>query len=373
MFKLAAQNMLIFIMLWLSVLALIAVGNDVWHLSLKDLVRKTDPRSALPVYADRDYAEKIFKNQKVADFDYVPFIEWRHKPYVSETVNIDERGYRRNGGQTSPAAGAANRPTVGIFGGSTVWGTGVDDSSTIPAFFQVANPGLQVTNYGERGYTTRQSLDELINLSVVGTAPSVAVFYGGFNDIWVHCNYANTRGLNGHVREQRLRDALAIAEEERSSIYHYLVEPVVLLLTDTSGGGKQFIPGCSTDPKRAEAVAAMIVENWQIAHDLMVRHGGQFYAFLQPNGHVGSPNISHLDLKGNRVLRGDEYRAVYPLVVKLAQERNLTWFNDLSDALDGDKLYFIDDAHVGPDGNKTIAERMAGRLAGKLSAAGPAF
>lgn len=372
MFKLAAQNVLIFIMLWLSVLALIAIGNDVWHLSVKDMVRKTDPRTALPVYPDRGLAEKIFRDQKVADFDYVPFIEWRHKPYTSETVNIYERGYRSNGAQAA-AGGGANRPTLGIFGGSTVWGTGVDDASTIPAFFQAANPDVQVTNYGERGYTTRQSLDELVNLSVAGTAPSVAVFYGGFNDIWVHCNYANTKGLNGHVREQRLRDALAVAEEERSSIYHYLVEPVVQLVTDTSGGGKQFIPGCSTDPKRAEAVAAMIVENWQIAHDLMVRHGGQFYAFLQPNAHVGSPNLSHLDLKGNRVLRGDEYRAVYPLIRKLAQERNLTWFQDVSDALDGDKAFYIDDAHVGPDGNKTIAGQITVKLKGKLTAAAPSL
>lgn len=368
MLKLAVRNIFNFVILWLLVLALIAIGSDVWHLGLKERLRKADPRSALPIYADTGYAAKIYKNQKVADFDYVPFIEWRHKPYASETLNIDSRGYRLIGGQTPGTGANANGLTLGIFGSSTVWGTGVDDSSTIPAFFQNLNPDIRVTNYGERGFTSRQNLDELINLAVDGTMPQVVVFYNGYNEVWTHCNYAFTKSLNGHGQEQKLREALAVTEESRSSIYHYLVEPVVRLVFGVSGG-KKYLPACSNDPARAEAVAKMIVENWEIAQQIVSRHGGQFYAFLQPHAHVGKPNTSYLDLSGDRVLRGEEFRTVYPLVQKLVREKNLAWFGDLSTALDGNQRYLLDDAHLGPDGNKIVAQQIQSFLKGKMNLA----
>ena len=357
MTKLIIYNLRNFIVLWLATLVLIAIGSDVWKFALKPALRADDPRASLPVYDDAVYAERIYKNQKVADFDYIPFIEWRHKPFSSETLNIDENGYRLNGEPGPTSKDPINTVSFGFFGGSTMWGTGVDDGNTIPAHFQVLDSRFHVTNFGERGFNSRQNLNELINLTVTQTAPQIVVFYGGYNDVWVHCNYAVSRSLNGHIREQRLREALLVSEDTQSAVYHYLIEPVYLMISKVSGG-RGFLPACSNDRQRAAAVAAMIVENWQTAHDLVSRHSGKFFAFLQPNAHVGSPNLSYLDLSEDRMLRGEEYRAVYPLVRKLAAQKNLKWIIDLSTVLDGDRRLYVDDAHLSPEGNKTVAKKI---------------
>jgi lysophospholipase L1-like esterase len=368
MVKLVIYNIRNFIVLWIAILVLIAIGNDVWRFTLKPALRADDPRASLPVYDDHAYAERVYRNQKVADFDYVPFIEWRHKPYSSETLNIDGNGYRMNGNPAAQFADRANTVTVGFFGGSTIWGTGVDDKNTIPALFGNLNSRFRVMNFGERGFDSRQNLNELINLTITQAAPQVVIFYGGYNDVWVHCNYAVSKLLNGHVREQRLRQALLVSEDTQSAVYHYLIEPVYLVLSRVSGS-RGFLPACSNDPQRAAAVAAMIVENWQIAHELVSRHGGKFFAFLQPNAHVGSPNLSYLNMSENRMLRSEEYRAVYPLVRKFAAQKSAKWIIDLSTVLDGDRLLYVDDAHLSPEGNKTIAKKIYETLRTELASA----
>ena len=354
--RLVAANILVFLALWMCVVLLIAVVGDVWVFGIKPHVRATDGRAALPPYADHEMAARIFSDQKEADFRYVPFVEWRHRRHSSETVNIDSEGLRMHkAGKASDGA----ETTIGFFGGSTMWGTGVDDDSTIPAFFDQLTDGYQVTNYAERGYTSRQNLEELINLVVTRRVPKVVVFYNGYNETWAHCNYTITRSLNGHIRESRLADALATAEEDKSALYESFVEPVVRFIIELLGRPKKEDEfACSNDPERADAVAEMIVANWAIAELLVSRNGGRFYAFLQPNAYVGKPRIDYLGLSSDRLERGAEFQAVYPLVRKKLSERGASWAKDLSGAFDSNEPIFIDDAHVAPQGNRIIAEQM---------------
>lgn len=101
--------------------------------------------------------------------EYKSFISWRRKLYVSKYTNI--KGQYQN--RISTNEGIDN--SVWFFGGSTVWGTGVSDDNTIPSFFAKIS-GERVSNFGETGWSTRQSLNQLINLIGDGKNPKAIIF-----------------------------------------------------------------------------------------------------------------------------------------------------------------------------------------------------
>ena len=216
-------NVAVLVGLWLGLLFLTALLGDAYNLA-KSFTRKDDDRAELPSYDDHERARAVFRDQKGRIKDYVPFVEWRHTALESTHLTIDANGRRvHEVGRDNNAPDAAN---IGFFGGSTVWGTGVDDDGTIPARFDAITEGYRVTNYGERGYTTMQNLIDLMTLVNTGTAPEVVVFYEGFNDVWVHCDGAVTDRLNSHMETRRMQSALDRTAEE-NYLYNTLVVPVV--------------------------------------------------------------------------------------------------------------------------------------------------
>ena len=175
-------NIAVLIGLILGLLFLTTLLGDGYNLA-KSFFPKNDKRAELPSYEDHDYARQVFREQKRRIKDYIPFVEWRHAPVQSQTLNINENGRRVHSiGRDNAPDGA----TIGFFGGSTMWGTGVDDNGTIPAQFDAITRNYEVTNYGERGYTTLQNLIDLMTLMNGQRAPEEVVFYEGFNEIWVH-------------------------------------------------------------------------------------------------------------------------------------------------------------------------------------------
>jgi hypothetical protein len=74
----------------------------------------------------RDYYREFSDSQSTA---WEPYSYWRRLPFEGRFINVDERGLRRT---WNPAASPEDR-AVWVFGGSTVWGTGVRDDHTIPS------------------------------------------------------------------------------------------------------------------------------------------------------------------------------------------------------------------------------------------------
>lgn len=85
--------------------------------------------------------------------------------------------------------------------------------------------------------------------------------------------------------------------------------------------------------------------------------GGQFLGLLQPNAHVGAPDIAHLQERLSEDLRRN-YRATYPLMERLIREREIETMRDVSRVLDGGPPVLIDDFHVTTEGNKMLVDRI---------------
>jgi hypothetical protein len=115
------------------------------------------------------------------------YVYWRRHPFEGKCINVDAKGIRNTWKAPSIAGSAqSSRPRIFVFGGSTVWGSAVEDEDTIPSFIskQIAATGMaaDVINYGELGYVSTQEVLTLILRLQAGDVPNVVVFYDGLND-----------------------------------------------------------------------------------------------------------------------------------------------------------------------------------------------
>jgi len=391
--KLASALRLAAINLAVLGLALAATNLASWGIlasyrGARDGLRGAEPPAPplweLPNYGDVDraYAEKIFSEFNGGiETRYEPFIGWTRLPYRGITITIDEAGDRVH---PSPPPSRA-RGVVRFFGGSTMWGTGVDDRGTIPALFAAMNPGFEVHNHGETAYTSRQSLDRLINLIAAGEAIDLAVFFDGVNDVVQQCR----RGIPvpGHSRVLQIREALEALRPEawyepfvplaRRLFVAHSVDLGQSVLRKLGLRQEEEPPGlyeCSESPEKARAVADNLIATWRIAHTLVEAEGGELIALLQPSAHTGSPRVDHLERHLDPEL-GREFAAVYPVIQERIREVGEPWIHDLTRAFDredtGDQFILIDDFHATANGNAIVARRVAALVGRETRSAGP--
>ncbi len=79
----------------------------------------------IPYYKNMENAEQLWHNTYEVSFNpkYRPYTTWRHGPFESEHLNIDDNFLRVTpGADCSPDA-----YRVFVFGGSTMWGVGSPD------------------------------------------------------------------------------------------------------------------------------------------------------------------------------------------------------------------------------------------------------
>jgi lysophospholipase L1-like esterase len=116
-----------------------------------------------------------------------PFVYFRRTFFGGQYINVDSAGHRR----TVPAP-MPSRDTLRVFffGGSTMWGTYLRDSTTIASVAarllsesRTDGVTVQVTNFGESGYVSTQEMLELAMQLRTGAVPHVVVFYDGINDV----------------------------------------------------------------------------------------------------------------------------------------------------------------------------------------------
>ncbi len=323
-------------------------------------------RPDLPNYADHRRARALY-SELTDSWHYRPVVieGWRRREYSGRYIHIDARG-RRN----DPAAPRETQRSVHFFGGSTMWGTGVEDADTIAAQVARRRTGWAARNEGESGWVSRQGIDRLVNLLNQGEVPDATVFYDGVNDAFYLCN--GSLSINGHMRE--LDERNAPENQEGHHMLRSLFAPETWLWRAITDRRKHHEPGATdrcADAAGREQVARTLLNNWSIAHDLMAARGRVFLGVLQPVAYVGHPRVDHLrrlpeDVGvGGRNLNDYDrtyYQQVYALLRQGIAERHVPWMIDATDAFDTNEFTYIDYCHVTANGNSLIAARIVGAL-----------
>lgn len=310
----------------------------------------------LPQYRDKAKARVIWEEfDESREVVFTPFVEWRRKPYTGTTVHIGEQGDRFWPGAPTPPPSA---PVVRLFGGSSMWGTGVTDGETIPASLHRLRPGYLVLNHGESEYNSRQNLERVINLLGRGQRIGVAVFYEGFNDVLTLCR--RDVDLNGHGEEPRMRLVL----EQAGTARYLLIGKTQELLTNVFSTERDEF-ACDVDPARARAVATIVYNQWKLAKALLEARGGELIVVLQPVAAIGDPRLDYFEQvhtpgePSATSALARQLRSVYPYWQKLAGTPGNEWLHDLTDAFDGGRAIYLDQVHGSAEGNALVARRLA--------------
>lgn len=308
--------------------------------------------AALPNYAGVDWARRHFVEFGSLTTRYISYIGWRRRPFKGETITVDgPYGQRATTGSADPA-----KPSVYFFGGSTMWGTGVDDANTIPS--QVTQlGGFRSENYGETAWTAHQSLTLLIQLLQEGHRPDVVVFYDGVNEVAHKCRSELT--AKSHAREGRIRSALAAGRPENVYGLEYMVGPLMGLAGVVSNrlsvwsrsGDRRF--ACHTEATRARQIADYLIQDWEVARRLVESYNGRFIGILQPVSYYSN---TKLDRIRQTDIQRKQFQAVYPLIKQRMAGRPGLY--DFTGVLDRQEYIYIDFCHLSPNGNRYVAEEL---------------
>lgn len=320
----------------------------------------SDSRAYLELYKDFGWAEQHWKEFHNLSTTYYDYITWRKDDFSGETINIIE-GIRHS----SIPNEIVNSKETWFFGGSTAWGSGVNDKNTLPSLVAIKNQIL-TKNYAEPGYISRQSLSYLQNLYLMGKGGgNTVIFYDGVNDVAMRCR-SESKGI-GSDREIQIRNNLiALGGDSRggfsfnrtfSQLKDFMVLVSNRLFTNNSA---EFYYSCANSSQRANFVAETLVNTWIQAQLLAEANGDQFIAILQPVAFYKSPNISYLNLNdSNSIQLKKQFEALYPLIIEYASSSDLNFF-DLTDIFNGCNDCYVDFCHVGIQGHKTLAKHVSG-------------
>lgn len=158
-------------------------------LAVIDPAARAPARESADAFADRAWSRSYFAEfEQARHTAWRSYVYFRRLPFAGTHIQVDAHGFRVT---PKPAVPAPQAPlTVWLFGGSLVWGTGVDDAHTLATALQqrlarLLERPVEVLNFGESGYVAQQSaLAFAAALRCAGPPPDLALFVDGANDIY---------------------------------------------------------------------------------------------------------------------------------------------------------------------------------------------
>ncbi len=332
--------------------------------------QSSDERAYYPTYANKKFSLQLFNEINKLTTSYRSFIGWRSNNLNLKYTNISGSYSARKSKNESI------NNSVWFFGGSTMWGTGASDLQTIPSHYNSIT-NIPVYNFGETGWTSRQSLNQLINAIGDNNNPSVVIFYDGVNDVLTQCR-SELKLVPSHTRERQLQKLLdrSMVIFFKNKLIEFILSPYIAFAnrfninsySKDSVNLKKF--DCDTNQAKTRSIAQHLVNNWRTAYSLSKSNDFKFYGVLQPTLFSTETNSEYLNESSSRMYPEfrRQYNAVYPLILEeISRQCELdkdicSRMIDGKDWLDGNNNIFIDFCHLNSLGNKIIAQRLKSLL-----------
>jgi hypothetical protein len=355
-------------------------------------------RATYPVYEDKQRYLRLFQQEH--DIRFAPFVGWR-RVAVNATNNLPfnlDPTLR-----TRMSSGHAINGSWWFFGGSTMFGQGSYDNETIPSIFHQIS-GKAVLNLGELGWNAAQSLMQLNVLIAMGYRPEGIIFYDGYNDGYQYCGN-QIKQAPGHLWIDEFTHRIRNFEQLKKQYEHaatnirwvdYILAKANVYLKKlaqifkrrelpkqpikTDARLQELSPKnsyliCDSDQMVLDASVKAMLGAWQTASNIAQAYNIEAKFVLHPNAIVSSDflELSYLDNAAKQKIIDEKksFNAFYTLAKQRIRDHcsnynNCDQFLDFSDAFNSYEVpIYIDTVHVGPFGNKVIAEKLFGSLAGK--------
>jgi hypothetical protein len=329
------------------------------------------PGENSPYYREKPWATAYWREFHSLRHAYHPYFLWRARPFRGRLINIDSNGQRATpGSHCVPEA-----YQVYAFGGSTLWGWGEPDSTTLGALIQaeLARPSPRpvcVRNFAQLGSNSTQDLIQLLRELQAGRIPDLVIFYSGVNEIIPPYGYGEA-GAHFDLRiiATRLETALDESRHARQGLRTWIAGSSLWRLASRIGAaarrpGKQgrgpagpggpFMSRGLTD-----SIVSTFVANLAALDAIASRYGFKHEVFWQPNALVGLKPLTReeQDMRAHEGIR-PLVQLVYSGVSCVAARSK--HIHDLSNVFAGESaLVYLDWNHVTSTGNRVIARAIS--------------
>lgn len=335
------------------------------------MLRLNDTSGITPSF-DSEEEYLYFLNDKYnLKLMYSSFDGWKHMAHDGKFYSINKEGYR-----TTENINNHCNSEVWFLGGSTMWGFGNNDKTTIPSLFNNYSDSFCAYNYAEQGYNTRQVLARLINLYSIGKSCDLVITMDGFNDIISLCD----ENVPIAIHSKTSFYSTILKYSERTSVLTkgvsnlgkglyqvflaktiemcFKVHSIIIKESDT-----QRTSQCLKDRIRADKLVDQVIRNWEIMNHVVTQNGGKFIAILQPVASISKSRVDHLeDIMLPAEL--DPLNQLYPMLIKKINELDYDWIYDFTTVFDKERVeyIFMDNCHFGKNGNQILVDSLISNL-----------
>ena len=340
------------------------------QIKLNSQGKSAQDSESLKIYRNKKERNEVEKMQSEAKatkpMAYLPFIGWR-RPLSNQKYNQIISPYN----QRKSISHGLNQSSW-FFGNSTMWGTGTTENYTIPSQYSKIT-GKSVANFGESAWTSRQSLNQLLNVVGDGYQPDEVIFYGGAGDILQNCraelDYVPSHAMgqqlagmtSGGLNYFLLKDYIVPVVDFVVMPYKAISSKLGLYQNTVSESGSTM--DCSTNKEKAKRVVDHLITNWKAAYLTSKANGAKFLAVLQPLAYTSNTPTNHLPNE-DKLLKS-QFDALYPDIIQaMANEcENDKEFCDSflngSQWIQTKKPVFLDFSHITGEGNSIVAQEIA--------------
>jgi lysophospholipase L1-like esterase len=345
-------------------LAFVVVDRLTW--------RPFELRFTADAYDNAPWAVDYYREHDAIDMRWEPYVYWRRAAYRGRFINVGEDGSR----VTMPTAPAPPALEIFMFGGSTLWGTGVRDEFTIPSLVarELERSGLpaSVTNFGESGYVSTQGLIALERQLQRGRRPDLVVFYDGINDTFSSFQ----QGEAGLAQNEynRVNEFNLLSSDRRGDLIRTASREAAQLLSTTrlldylrrkrsaSSGASQERPPLSAAAadELARQTLQIYATNMEIVRMLGAHYGFAFLAYWQPSI-LDKPHLTRYESGYRAAMEPMEpfFRRTYDLV-RQGDFGETHGVRDISLVFSDVRIpIFVDEFHLGDTGNEMVAGIIA--------------
>jgi len=335
-----------------------------------------DRRAKAEVYTDAARASSLFREfHDSYRARWEPYVYWRRAAFTGDFININGRGIRYTTG--CPVSEPTNTCLeVFVLGGSTAWGTGVQDSDTIPSVIQrrltAAGIRARVTNYAETGYVSTQEVIALLCLLRASERPDAVVFLNGVNDTFsalqqgaagLPQNELHRRREFNILKAERYRDlrqTFAGAWVGRLAVNRLAVAIGRRVFGERSiprNGHEDALSPASTLPRD---VIQQYDANMDLINAVAKANGFRADSYWQPTLFTKQVRTKHEQSELELRLWARPFFEAVNLELRNSHTATRSNFHDLSDVFDTEtRSVYIDFCHLGKFGSETIGSRIA--------------
>jgi len=330
-------------------------------------------------FADAEWIHDYFREWRKLNSRWEPYVYWRSRAFDGKYITIGADGNRRTWRPESIKPGAFR---VFFFGGSTLWGLGARDDSTIPSLVSrrltdALGPCVEVVNFGELGFVNTQEMVQLLRELQAGQRPDAVVFYDGVNDVFSASQSGRPGIPQNEYRREKEFNLLRVHGDRTgflvvSACYHAIQRSAAVRLASRWAGLQR--PHAPVEPSPSETarlalgVHSVYVQNLKIIQAISMRMGFDALFYWQPSVFTKPLRTPHeerqfLEFKPLEALSAAVNQRLEACEVLNAMPE----FHYSADIFaDVDSGVFFDYCHTGEFGNDLLAEQMTQDILGVL-------